>query len=478
MNCCDEHAELVERVIETGLVFLEAVEAEQLAIEEEERQRKVERRKQRPWVRNWIARRSSLGGQVLIRELAEEDPMSFTNIMRMNSDRFEELLDMVKGTIQKKDTILRQALPARLKLQITLRYLATGDSLKSLAFLFRVPPQSISSFLPEVLRAIVACLSTSVKVCNSTPMSIELVQYPCAKLTKIFLIFLFQFPTSAEDWLKISGLFARKWNFPRCGGAMDGKHVIIKQPPRSGSKFFNYKQTFSIVLFALVDADYNFTYLKVGTNGRENDAAIFNDSKLAEGLAMKTLNFPEDHVILGDSIFSLKEHLMIPYSRRSKKMRHCIFNYRLSRARRIVENAFGILVWRFRVFQRPIEMKESTVDYIVLAACHLHNWLRSFSSSYITSSCVDRQDANTGDIIPGQWQQEIQPLQRSRMTKSNNYTKTAEHVRKAYAKYFCEEGAIESQWKATGISPEDYHLIALEEEPLSSDSSSESNIEE
>lgn len=99
-----------------------------------------------------------------MKELASEDPLAFTNVMRMSADKFDELLDMVKGSIQKQDTIMRLALPARLKLQITLRYLATGDSLSSLSLLFRVPPQSISSFLPEVLKAIVDALSKFLKV--------------------------------------------------------------------------------------------------------------------------------------------------------------------------------------------------------------------------------------------------------------------------------------------------------------------------
>jgi len=136
-----------------------------------------------------------------------------------------------------------------------------------------------------------------------------------------------------------------------------------------------------------------------------------------------------------------------------------VFNYRLSRARRIVENAFGILAWRFRIFLRPIELKVDTVDNVVLAACSLHNWLQSFSPTYITSSCVDDEDSRTGGLIPGQWRREIQPLLSvQRGCKSNNYQSTAEKVRQAYAEYFCNEGVINLQWAATGHTSYDYEI--------------------
>jgi len=56
---------------------------------------------------------------------------------------------------------------------------------------------------------------------------------------------------------------------------MDGKHVIIRCPPKSASDCFNYKKDFSTILFAIVDSNYNFLYIDVGTNGRANDALVF-----------------------------------------------------------------------------------------------------------------------------------------------------------------------------------------------------------
>lgn len=136
----------------------------QLSQSSQQNDRSKRIKKKRVWMRQWISRRSALGGEVLMRELAVEDPKSYTNALRMSTDRFNELLGMIEDSIQRKDTQFRLALPARLKLEVTLRYLATGDCFKSLSFFFRVPTSSISTFIPEVLRAINMALKSSIKV--------------------------------------------------------------------------------------------------------------------------------------------------------------------------------------------------------------------------------------------------------------------------------------------------------------------------
>lgn len=62
-------------------------------------------------------------------------------------------------------------------------------------------------------------------------------------------------PTTAEGWLNIEEGFRTK--FPHCIGALDGKHVVIESSTHSGTEYFNYKKTFSIVLLALVDSKYS-----------------------------------------------------------------------------------------------------------------------------------------------------------------------------------------------------------------------------
>ena len=132
-------------------------------------------------------------------------------------------------------------------------------------------------------------------------------------------------------------------------GAIDGKHVVVKAPGRSGSTFFNYKGTFSVVLMALVDANLQFITIDVGGYGRASDGGIFATSNLGRAVLDGSINFPPDapltgaehlgpmpYVIVGDEAFPLLRNLMRPFPGRSCPRAQMVYNYRLSRARRIV----------------------------------------------------------------------------------------------------------------------------------------------
>ena len=244
---------------------------------------------------------------------------------------------------------------------LSCRFLATGESYTSLAYSFRVGKSTVANLVQEVCEAI------------------------WNELGGIYM----KMPCSPNEWRLIAENFQVRWNFPLCIGAIDGKHVLMKSPEKSGSLYFNYKGSFSVVLMALVDANYKFIYINVGAYGRNSDGGIFSNSDLGKALANNDLHLPEDcvlpqavnlgplpYVTVGDEAFPLQKHLMRPFPGKQCSEDKQLFNYRLSRARRVVENAFGILASRWRLYHTKLAMRPGVVKKVVKATCVLHNMLQ------------------------------------------------------------------------------------------------------
>ena len=272
-----------------------------------------------------------------------------------------------------------------------------------------------------------------------------------------------QVPRTEAEWESIADNFYSQWQFPHCIGAMDGKHVCIQPPPNSGSYYFNYKHSFSIVLLALVDADYKFIYVDIGCNGRVPDGGVFKNSALFAALENKSLNIPSPrpmkdntpplpYMIVTDDAFPLKEYIQKPYSQVGLTKEKRIFNYRLSRARRIVENAFGILANRFRVFMTPLKLSPEKVEIIVLACCTLHNFLQSRQGSrnvYTPPGSMDTENGEMHTLSPGNWRENQEPQGWTSMQKqgSNHYSSNAKAIREYLCEYFNSDGAVAWQEK-------------------------------
>ncbi|KAK5645349.1 hypothetical protein RI129_006649 [Pyrocoelia pectoralis] len=278
----------------------------------------------------------------------------------MNEHTFQLLLSLVKNDIEKEDTKFRSAISARDRLIITLRFLATGESYKSLSFSFRVGHSTISEIIPEV----------------------------CSVIYKNLRQNYLKVPRTTLKWLKIAEQFEKKWNLPHVLGALDGKHITVRAPGNEGSSYFNYKGTHSIALLGLVDADYKFIYIDCGRNGRISDGGVFRNSTLAAAIASNKLNFPEEtplpgrskpvpYVIVADAAFPLSHHILKPFPFRNMTGAQRIFNYRLSRARRVVENSFGMVANRFRVLLNTVNLHPQKAETITLACVVLHNFLRT-----------------------------------------------------------------------------------------------------
>ncbi|XP_050516576.1 uncharacterized protein LOC126891442 [Diabrotica virgifera virgifera] len=338
----------------------------------------------------------------------------FKNFIRMSPTDFELLLTLVGPIICKRNTYFREA---------------SGDSFASLMYTFKVSTPSISRIIKDVALAVVKVLQEYV-----------------------------QLPTSEEKWLEIAQQFQERWHFPHCLGALDGKHVVIQCPPNSGSSYYNYKGTFSIVLFALVDANYCFRYVNVGRPGRMSDGGVFLDSFLYTAIRDGVLNLPEQknlpgtdillpYVFVADDAFPLTKHIQKPYvTDLLKGSPKRVFNYRLSRARRIVENAFGLLRSVFRIFRTPTELKTDTIEEVVLACVCIHNFLRQSRQSrhLYCPPCTLDSDVD-GNLVHGKWRKDIAgDTGITNLAKTGgNATREAKEIRDGFMKYFMShEGSL------------------------------------
>ena len=82
------------------------------------------------------------------------------------------------------------------------------------------------------------------------------------------------------------------------------------------------------------------------------------------------------YYLVGDEAFPLQPWLLRHYPGKSISDEDAVFNYRLSRTRLVIENSFGILATRWRIFLQPMQSNVETVNAIIRATICLHNFLR------------------------------------------------------------------------------------------------------
>ena len=135
----------------------------------------LDRRKERTcWVRHWITLRPHQGAYGnLMHLLRNEDVQGFRNFTRITPAMFADMVTRLTPRLQKYDTWYRKALPVGLKVAITMRYFASGDSYHSLMYLFYVPHNTISLLVLDVCEAIYAEYGEETISNPSTPEGVE-----------------------------------------------------------------------------------------------------------------------------------------------------------------------------------------------------------------------------------------------------------------------------------------------------------------
>ena len=386
--------------------------------------------RRREWVSEVLRRRQQLGEYTnLVREMRLAHPARHLQYFRLPKEGFDLLLSMIEERIKRQRTVFREPVSAGERLAVTLRYLASGMEFSALAPTYRLAEPTCRAIVYDTCRAIIEELG---------PQYLP--------------------PPTTATWTASEAGYRSLWDFPNCVGALDGKHVVMQAPANTGSAYFSYKHQFTMVLMAIVDANYRFVYVSVGSAGRESDGSIFRSLDLGRRLEDGSLQLPGPkalpgtvtklpHVIVADEAFPLLPNVMRPYpGRREARMgaEASTFNYRLSRARRVVENAFGILAQVWRLYRRPLNVTPEHAQLLVMTTCILHNFGRSGDVKGLPLGGVGDETTEEDDggapglaDLPGH----IGP---------NNYPQSAERIRQEFMRYFMTTGAVEWQWRQQG----------------------------
>ncbi|CAN7944090.1 unnamed protein product [Ixodes hexagonus] len=386
----------------------------------------------RHWVRPvWKNRAKESEYFTAMQAMKSGDPSLFHKYYRMSPQTFDILHGLVESRLT-EEWLCREPVSSGERLALTLRFLSSGMLIRDVAMAFRVGFETAR----------------------------EAIHLTCQVLWEV-LSPVFMKPPNEEEWKQIAAGFWQRWQFPNCLGAVDGKHVVIKCPSKAGSLYFNYKGTHSIVLMAVVDSQYLFRLIDVGAPGRLSDGGIFKDSPIGQRLHEGELNLPSaaalpgsvrvcPHVLVGDEAFQLRPDFMRPLPGTRTKPEEVIFNYRLSRARRCAENAFGILTSRWRIYERRINSQPENVDNMVKATCVLHNFLcitTNAAAHYCPPGYGDCQDM-FGNVHKGTWRKDAGGAAMFRLqgAKARKSADGATAVRAKFIGFFAGEGQVPWQW--------------------------------
>ena len=290
----------------------------------------------------------------------------FKQAFRVSRATFKFILEKIESTITKEDTGLG-AIQADERLAITLFKLGRGDYNYTIGEMTGYAESTISVIVKEVSNAIVE------------------LHWDDA-VTKYF-------PKTEEDFRKALIDMESEWQFRFAFAAIDGSHLPIKCPPggpEAMKDYHNFKNFYSVVLMALVDAKYRFIWAALGAPGNTHDSTYFQSTNLYQelndcnaflGKFQIVNNTRVPSMILGDGAFPMKPWLCKPYGDAVLSEKKRYFNYRLSRARMVSEGAFGKLKSRFRVLHKKCESSKDSVKSMGLAAIVLHNICLEFGDT-------------------------------------------------------------------------------------------------
>lgn len=186
--------------------------------------------------------------------------------------------------------------------------------------------------------------------------------------------------------------------------------------------------------------------MNVGYSGRMSDGGVLKKTEFYNALQNNELNIPITRklphseqflrmFLVADDAFAQSSFLIKPYGIRNLSYTERIFNYRLSRARRIIENVFGIMSKKFRILGKPMLLNPEKATSIVSAICALHNYLIDTKSERYLDIQEDENQNN-----------QLHQNENNENDIVNDDGIDGQDIRRILTDYFVNEGDIEFQY--------------------------------
>ena len=226
-------------------------------------------------------------------------PEEYFKQLRLKTDTFQLLLNILRPTLTRQNTLLRDCLPPAKVLSLGLYRLAHGNSYNTIAATFNVGKSTVIEAVQDVVEALCDIKGNYIR-----------------------------FPSSEDEILELRETFEDLTDIPNVVGAIDGTHIKIKKPKEGGANYFSRYQQYDVVVQGVVNGDKKFIDVAAGFPGSMHDARVFKNSSLCQRIARGELLYSPSvavqnrnikPLLLGDSAYPLTTVILKPYPENTRE---------------------------------------------------------------------------------------------------------------------------------------------------------------
>ncbi|KAM3913212.1 uncharacterized protein RB166_018524 [Leptodactylus fuscus] len=330
------------------------------------------------WMRRVKRIRDNRQRLAKFRNELRSDADKFYNYCHMSIPAFDDLLGRLRTSLILQNTVNGEYVGAEERLLFTLRFLATGET-------FRTMHRQLGVSVPTIA---------------------NIVKTTCKIIWKDLQPVVMPTPT-LETWSEVAAGFDNAVNFPNCLGAVDAQHIRVLRPLDSGSKPLDHKKYFSVVVLAVADTNCKFVAIDVGSYDNTGDKRVLNASRVQQQILQDQISLPAPRpfpgtsnpiplVMVSNNVFTVTPPLLRPYQGHGLDNRRRMYNCRLWRARQFVESTFAIMAVRWEVFCSAIQLDVATAESVLRACCVLHNYVRNSDGGEVD---LNTQMPSAGAVI-------------------------------------------------------------------------------